>query len=66
MQPKTSRVVMRDKDLLVATGKELRMMTMSAVEGWEVSGDSVGRYKVGLNIVVQKLTVLNRRSYQNT
>ena len=48
-QPKTSRMVMRDKELLIASGKELRMMTMSGGEGWEVSGDGVGRYKVGFS-----------------
>nr|XP_018260420.1 uncharacterized protein I303_07339 [Kwoniella dejecticola CBS 10117]OBR82578.1 hypothetical protein I303_07339 [Kwoniella dejecticola CBS 10117] len=42
---KYSKMVMRDKDLLVAVGKEIRMMSLAGSEGWEVKNGKVGTYK---------------------
>ncbi|WWD20148.1 hypothetical protein CI109_104624 [Kwoniella shandongensis] len=42
---KTSQMVIRDKDLLVAMDKEVRMMSLSSGEGWEVKDGKVGSYK---------------------
>jgi nucleoporin NUP82 len=41
-----SRLAIRDKDLVVAMGKELRMTYLSG-EPWEVQEGRVGGYKVG-------------------
>ena len=43
---KTCRMIMRDKDLLVAVGKEIRMTGLSG-EAWQVRDGLVGTYKVG-------------------
>ncbi|TXT13342.1 hypothetical protein VHUM_00709 [Vanrija humicola] len=42
--PRNARIAVRDKDLIVAFGKEIRM-TALAGEGWEVNAGSVGTYK---------------------
>ncbi|KAK8849523.1 hypothetical protein IAR55_004857 [Kwoniella newhampshirensis] len=42
---RTSRMAMRDKELLVAMDKEVRIMTLSSSEGWEVKDGCVGSYK---------------------
>jgi nucleoporin NUP82 len=42
---KTSRVVVRDKDLIVAHGKEVRIASTGG-DGWEVHDGRLGRYKV--------------------
>nr|XP_019043367.1 hypothetical protein I302_07943 [Kwoniella bestiolae CBS 10118]OCF22297.1 hypothetical protein I302_07943 [Kwoniella bestiolae CBS 10118] len=43
---KYGRMVMRDKDLLVGMGKEVRMMSLAGGEGgWEVKDGKVGSYK---------------------
>lgn len=38
---------MRDKDLLVAVGKDVRMTSLGGGEGWDVKDGVVGSYKVG-------------------
>lgn len=43
--PKTARIAVRDKDLLVAFGKEVRMTSLAG-EAWEVHDGTVGGYKV--------------------
>lgn len=43
--PKNARLAMRDKDLLVAFGREIRMTSLAG-EGWEVHDGMVGGYKV--------------------
>jgi nucleoporin NUP82 len=43
--PKKNRMAMREKDLIVAMGKEVRMTCLSG-EPWVVEGDRVGSYKV--------------------
>lgn len=43
--PKSARIALRDKDLLVAFGREVRMTSLAG-EGWEVHGATVGGYKV--------------------
>lgn len=53
--PKNSRIAVRDRDLIVAFGKEIRM-TSIAGEGWEIRGASVGGYKVGLRSAGHNLT----------
>lgn len=47
VEQKTSRMVMRDKDLIVTVGKELRMTSLGGGEGWDVRGGIVGSFKVG-------------------
>ncbi|BEJ14075.1 hypothetical protein CspHIS471_0312490 [Cutaneotrichosporon sp. HIS471] len=42
--PKNARLAIRDRDLIVAFGKEIRMTSLSG-DGWEVHGTSVGGYK---------------------
>ncbi|WVQ96138.1 hypothetical protein IAU59_003240 [Kwoniella sp. CBS 9459] len=43
---KTSRMVIRDKDLIVAMGREVRMMSLGSGEReWEVKDGKVGTYK---------------------
>lgn len=41
---KVGRMVMRDKDLIVANGSELRMCSL-AQESWSVETDSVGSFQ---------------------
>lgn len=41
----SARMAMREKDLLVAFGKEVRMTSLAG-EGWEVHAGTVGGYKV--------------------
>lgn len=43
---KYSRMVMRDKDLLIAMGREVRMLSLAGGDGWEVENGKVGTYKV--------------------
>jgi len=43
--PKNARIAVRDKDLLVAFGKEVRMTSLAG-EAWEVHDGTVGGYKV--------------------
>lgn len=43
--PKNARLAVRDRDLIVAFGKEIRMTSLAG-GGWEVHGTSVGGYKV--------------------
>ncbi|OCF77935.1 hypothetical protein I204_01939 [Kwoniella mangroviensis CBS 8886] len=58
---KYGRMVMRDKDLLVAMGKEIRMMSLAAggEGGWEVKEGKVGHYKTlnsqNLNFTIHHL-----------
>lgn len=40
------KLAMRDKDLLVAVGREIRMTTLGSGEGFEVRDGLVGQYKV--------------------
>jgi nucleoporin NUP82 len=42
---KTSRMVVRDKDLIVAHGKEIRIANTGG-DGWEVHDGQLGWYKV--------------------
>nr|XP_019009175.1 uncharacterized protein I206_05821 [Kwoniella pini CBS 10737]OCF47956.1 hypothetical protein I206_05821 [Kwoniella pini CBS 10737] len=42
---KYSRMVMRDKDLLIAMGREVRMLSLAGGDGWEVENGKVGTYK---------------------
>ncbi|KAL1408218.1 hypothetical protein Q8F55_005024 [Vanrija albida] len=42
--PRNARIAVRDKDLIVAFGKEVRMTSLAG-EGWEVNSGSVGAYK---------------------
>lgn len=42
---KRTRLAVRDNDLFVAVGNEVRMVTLTG-ESWEVSNGRVGRYKV--------------------
>jgi nucleoporin NUP82 len=42
---KRSRLALRDRDLLVAVGSELRITALG--ERWEISSGMVGSYKVG-------------------
>lgn len=44
--PKTSKVVMREKDLIVAHDSEVRMAHLG--EGWDVVDTSAGKYKVSV------------------
>jgi len=44
---KSSLMVMKGDDLLVAVGKELRITTISGGDSWEVRDGVVGSYKVG-------------------
>jgi nucleoporin NUP82 len=43
---KSSRMILRDKDLIVAFGSQVRICTLAG-EGWKIDGDVVGSYKVG-------------------
>lgn len=52
---KNERIAVRDRDLLVAFGKEIRMTSLAG-EGWEIRGSSVGGYKVGSWAGLGKLT----------
>lgn len=42
---KSSRMIMRDKDLIIASGSEIRVCTLGG-ESWNVVDASVGSYKV--------------------
>lgn len=42
---KSSKMALRDKDLIVAHGKEIRM-TSIADDNWDVVDGQLGRYKV--------------------
>lgn len=42
---KNDHIAIRDKDLLVAFGREIRMTNLAG-EGWEVHAGAVGGYKV--------------------
>lgn len=42
---KTSRMVMRDKDLIVANGSEVRICSL-AEQSWSVQNGTVGSYQV--------------------
>ena len=46
---KTSRMIMRDKDLLVASGSEVRMCSLGG-ESWDVIDGTVGLYKVSTGL----------------
>lgn len=48
---KSSRMILRDKDLIVASGSQVRMCSLAG-EGWKVNGDKVGSYKVGLTFTL--------------
>jgi hypothetical protein len=43
---KSSRMILRDKDLIIASGAEIRMCSLAG-DAWTVNGDVVGSYKVG-------------------
>ncbi len=45
---KTNRMAMREKDLFVAVGKEVRMSSLGGEEGWEVKDGKVGSYKASV------------------
>jgi nucleoporin NUP82 len=47
---KRGRVVMRDKDLLVVIGNEIRMTTVSGGDEWQTKEGRVGGYKVGQSL----------------
>ncbi|WWC92973.1 uncharacterized protein L201_007936 [Kwoniella dendrophila CBS 6074] len=60
---KFSRMVMREKDLLVAMGRDVRMMSLAGGEGgWELKDGKLGSYKTlkapNLNFTIHQL-VLN-------
>jgi len=42
---KSSRMILRDKDLVVASGAEVRMCSIAG-DAWKVDGGAVGPYKV--------------------
>ena len=42
---KSSRMILRDKDLIVASGPEVRMCSLAG-DAWKVDGRAVGTYKV--------------------
>jgi hypothetical protein len=42
---KSSRMILRDKDLIIASGSQVRMCSLAG-EGWKVDGDVEGSYKV--------------------
>ena len=42
---KSSRMILRDKDLIVASGAEVRMCSLAG-DAWKVDGGAVGTYKV--------------------
>jgi hypothetical protein len=42
---KSSRMILRDKDLIIASGAEVRMCSMAG-DAWKVDGGAVGTYKV--------------------
>ncbi|WVQ84377.1 hypothetical protein IAT38_006529 [Cryptococcus sp. DSM 104549] len=42
---KNTRMITRDKDVIVAVGKEVRMMTIGNGENWKVEDGYVGSYK---------------------
>lgn len=42
---KNSRIALRDKDILVAFGKEIRMTSLTG-PGWEINSGTLGGYKV--------------------
>lgn len=48
--PKNSRIALRDKDIIVAFGKEIRMTSLTG-PGWEINGGTVGGYKVSYSVV---------------
>lgn len=45
---KSSRMIMRDKDLIIASGSEIRICSLGG-ESWKVDSGSVGWYKVSPN-----------------
>lgn len=47
---KTSRMVVRDKDLIVAHGKEVRISNTGG-DGWEVHDGHLGWYKVSRPVI---------------
>lgn len=48
MSQKHNRMVLRDKDLIVAMGSEVRMTSLNASDGsWKVEDGLVGSYRVG-------------------
>ena len=49
---KSSRMLLRDKDLIVASGSEVRMCGLAG-DAWKVDGDSVGSYKVGNSVTLE-------------
>jgi len=42
---KSSRMILRDKDLIIASGAEVRMCSLAG-DAWKVDGGAVGSYKV--------------------
>ncbi|WVN89902.1 uncharacterized protein L203_105132 [Cryptococcus depauperatus CBS 7841] len=47
---KNSKMVLREKDLIVAMGKEIRMMSLNAAEGsWKIENNLLGSYKTLLS-----------------
>lgn len=46
-------MVLRDKDLIVAMGSEVRMMSLNASDGsWKVEDGLVGSYRVGGHLCI--------------
>lgn len=53
MSQKQGRMVLRDKDLIVAMGSEVRMMSLNASDGsWKVEDGLVGSYGVGGHLCI--------------
>lgn len=51
MSQKHSRMVMRDKDLIVAVDSEVRMTSLHASDGsWKIEDGLVGSYRVGCHL----------------
>ena len=63
---KMTRVALRDKSLLVAVGKEVRMTSVAGGEGWDVKDGIMGHYKVGFPFhfprIVDDMGIIRRPS----
>lgn len=45
---KSSRMILRDKDLIIASGAEVRMCSLAG-DAWKVDSGAVGSFKVSLS-----------------
>jgi hypothetical protein len=58
---KSSRMILRDKDLIIASGAEVRMCSLAG-DAWKVESGAVGTYKVSFHGPTEQQADIRRSS----